>query len=77
MSAGPGLRCELSLPTVSFYRETRFAWLPECVAGCLDGRSDYYYVIGQDVQTVRERVPASFACTDERGRPSSGRRKRG
>ena len=28
---------------------------PECLVECLDGRSDYYYVIGQDVQTVRER----------------------
>jgi hypothetical protein len=42
-------------PTTSFYRETRFRWLPECLAACLDGRSDYYYVIGQDVQTVRAR----------------------
>jgi hypothetical protein len=42
-------------PTTSFYRETRFRWLPECLAECLDARSDYYYVIGQDVQTVQGR----------------------
>ena len=42
-------------PTTTFYRETRFRWLPECPSDCLDARSEYYYVIGPDVATVRER----------------------
>ena len=42
-------------PTTTFYRETRFRWLPECPSDCLDTRSEYYYVIGPDVATVRER----------------------
>jgi hypothetical protein len=42
-------------PTTNFYRETRFKWLPECFSDCLDARSDYYYVLGPDVETVRER----------------------
>ena len=36
---------------------------PQCVAGCLDSRSDYYYVIGQDIEPFESGVPASFACT--------------
>ena len=42
-------------PTAIFYRETRFRWLPESLSDSLDTRSDYYYVIGPDVATVRDR----------------------
>jgi hypothetical protein len=43
-------------PATVFYRETRFTWLPESVSdSSLDTRSDYYYVIGPDVATVRRR----------------------
>jgi hypothetical protein len=42
-------------PATRFYRKTRFRWLPECFVDCLEGRSDYYYVIGQDVETIRRR----------------------
>jgi hypothetical protein len=42
-------------PTAIFYRETRFRWLPDSLSDSIDGRYDYYYVIGPDVGTVRER----------------------
>jgi hypothetical protein len=45
----------LFAPTTGFYRETRFRWLPECPPDCLARRSDYYYVIGPDVELVRGR----------------------
>ena len=52
----PGLRCELSFqPTSELLSRDSVQMAPRCLAECLDGRSDYYYVIGQDVQTVRER----------------------
>jgi hypothetical protein len=41
-------------PAAIFYRETRFRWLPDNLSHGLDTRSDYYYVIGPDVATVRE-----------------------
>jgi hypothetical protein len=42
-------------PTTNFYRETRFKQLPECFSDCLDTRSEYSYVIGPDIATVRAR----------------------
>jgi hypothetical protein len=42
-------------PAAIFYRETRFRWLPDNLSHSLDNRSDYYYVIGPDVATVRAR----------------------
>jgi hypothetical protein len=43
-------------PTTSFYRETRFRWLPECLPpDCLEKQSEYYYVTWDDVAEVRRR----------------------
>lgn len=45
----------LFAPATAFYRETRFGSLAECGKDCLDSRSDYYYLIGPDVETIRRR----------------------
>jgi hypothetical protein len=42
-------------PATLFYRETRFRWLPESLHESIDTGSDYYYVIGPDVEKIRER----------------------
>ena len=45
-------------PTINFYRATRypsFVPVPTCRSACLAARSDYYYVVGPDVATVRAR----------------------
>ncbi len=43
-------------PATVFYRETRFRWLPdESLHESIDTESDYYYVVGPDIERIRER----------------------